>query len=122
MVVSGIETKSAGSKPLTLNRRESEASRRASQSSVAGQKSGPTGPTKDPHTLEREARDRERLLKEAQRMAVIAGRSTGVKRSREGGDDRGGRRKSRRSEAVNMEDEEERMSRLEAEREGRRWD
>ncbi|KAI1105913.1 hypothetical protein F4804DRAFT_90211 [Jackrogersella minutella] len=117
---SGLEIKGASSKPSNPNRRDSEPSRRPSQSSTAGQKSGV--PTKDPHTLEREARDRERLLKEAQRMATIAGRTSGVKRSREGGDDRGGRRKSRRSEAVNTEDEEARMRRLEAEREGRRWD
>ncbi|KAI1144053.1 hypothetical protein F5Y05DRAFT_363476 [Hypoxylon sp. FL0543] len=119
---SGLEIKGAGSKPPNSSRPESELSRRASQSSVVGQKSTSGGSTKDPHTLEREARDRERLLKEAQRMATIAGRTTGVKRSRDGGDDHGGRRKSRRSEAVNMEDEEERMRRLEAEREGRRWD
>ncbi|KAI0145951.1 hypothetical protein F4776DRAFT_674631 [Hypoxylon sp. NC0597] len=121
-VPSGLEIKGAGSKPPNPSRSENELSRRASQSSTAGQKSAPGGSTKDPHTLEREARDRERLLKEAQRMATIAGRTTGVKRSRDGGDDRGGRRKSRRSEAVNMGDEEERMRRLEAEREGRRWD
>ncbi|KAI0840581.1 hypothetical protein F5Y06DRAFT_243524 [Hypoxylon sp. FL0890] len=114
--VSGLEIKGTGSKPPNSSRPENESSRRVSQSSTAG------GPTKDPHTLEREARDRERLLKEAQRMATIAGRTTGVKRGRDGGDDRGGRRKSRRSEAVNMGDEEERMRRLEVEREGRRWD
>ncbi|KAI0013717.1 hypothetical protein F4779DRAFT_562939 [Xylariaceae sp. FL0662B] len=117
---SGLEIKGASSKSSNVNRRESEPLRRASQSSSAGQKSTPNGTTKDPHTLEREARNRERLLKEAQRIAGLAGR-TGVKRTREGGDDRGGRRKSRRSEAV-MEDEEGRMKRLEAEREGRRWD
>jgi hypothetical protein len=53
-------------------------------------------------------------------MASLAGRSSG-KRSRDAGDDRSGRRKSRRSEAVSMDDE-ERMRRIEAEREGRRWD
>ncbi|KAI2618662.1 hypothetical protein GGS26DRAFT_574072 [Hypomontagnella submonticulosa] len=119
---SELEGKGAGSRPSNSNSRESESSRRPSQSSVAGQKPALGMSTKDPHTSEREARDRERLLKEAQRMATIVGRSTGVKRSREGGDDRGGRRKSRRSEAVTMDDEESRMRRLEAEREGRRWD
>ncbi len=84
---------------------------------------------KDPHTLEREARDRERLLKEAQRIAGMAG----WKRSRgDDGDDAGSRKgrrtgsstsaaASRRSEAINGGDEEERMRRLEAEREGDRW-
>ncbi|KAI2465898.1 hypothetical protein F4781DRAFT_372840 [Annulohypoxylon bovei var. microspora] len=118
---SGLEIKGASSKS-NANRHDSEPSRRASQSSIAGQKSTSGAGTKDPHTMEREARDRERLLKEAQRMATIAGRTSGVKRSRDTGDDRGGRRKSRRSEAVNMEDEEDRMRRLEAEREDRRWD
>ncbi|KAI1768953.1 hypothetical protein GGR53DRAFT_476480 [Hypoxylon sp. FL1150] len=122
-VSSGIEIKGASSRPSNQERRESESSRRPSQSSAAGQKPTAGGPSKDPHTLEREARNRERLLKEAQRMAVIAGRGGGVKRGRESSDDRGGsRRKSRRSEAVNTEDEEGRMRRLEAEREGRRWD
>ncbi|KAF5703186.1 hypothetical protein FMUND_13122 [Fusarium mundagurra] len=84
---------------------------------------------KDPHTLEREARDRERLLKEAQRIAGMAG----WKRSRgDDGDDAGSRKgrrtgsltsaaASRRSEVINGGDEEERMRRLEAEREGDRW-
>lgn len=72
---------------------------------------------KDPHTLEREARNRERLLKEAQRMAMA-----GSKHSREEGDDGGrkGRRTSRRSDARDGDDE-ERMRRLEAEREAGRW-
>lgn len=82
--------------------------------------SGKSGAKKDPHTLEREARDRERLLKEAQRIAGMAG----LKRSRaDDGDSssRKGRRTGRRSEAVSGGDEEERMRRLEAEREGGRW-
>jgi hypothetical protein len=73
------------------------------------------------HTLEREARDRERLLKEAQRMASFSGGKR--TRSSDAGDE-GGRskhRKSRRVEAVDGGDEEERMRRLEAEREGGRW-
>ncbi|PHH62915.1 hypothetical protein CDD81_6548 [Ophiocordyceps australis] len=79
---------------------------------------------KDPHTLEREARDRERLLKEAQRMAGLASLA-GNKRGRDGGggDDDGGRksrRASKRSEA--RDGDEERLRRLEAEREGGRWD
>ncbi|KAI1490045.1 hypothetical protein F5X96DRAFT_638098 [Biscogniauxia mediterranea] len=119
---SGTEVKNMATRPSNPPKRESEPSRRPSQSSsAAGQKSTSGVPTKDPHTLEREARDRERLLKEAQRIAGLAGRS-GVKRSREGGDDRGSRRKSRRSEAVSMDEGEDRMRRLEAEREGRRWD
>lgn len=119
----GLEIKGASSRPSHSNRRESGPSRRDSQVSGAGHKSTSNVPMKDPHQLEREARDRERLLKETQRMAAITGRGGGVKRSRESGDDRGGsRRKSRRSEAVNGEDEEGRMRRLEAEREGRRWD
>ncbi|KAG5978029.1 hypothetical protein E4U56_005507 [Claviceps arundinis] len=79
----------------------------------------------DPHTLEREARNRERLLKEAQRMAGLASLA-GSKRSRdELGDDaptsRRDRRTGRRTDARNGVDEEERMRRLEAEREGGRW-
>ncbi|KAI3336473.1 hypothetical protein HD806DRAFT_7225 [Xylariaceae sp. AK1471] len=119
-----LEIRGASSRPSDLQRRESETSRRASQSSATGgQKSIPSASGKDPHTLEREARDRERLLKEAQRIAGmtgLAGRSSG-KRNREAGDDRSGRRKSRRSETVSMDDE-ARMRRIEAEREGRRWD
>ncbi|KAI1661770.1 hypothetical protein F4813DRAFT_345695 [Daldinia decipiens] len=119
--VSVPDIKGSSSKPSNSSRRETGSSRRASHSSAAVQKPSSGATSKDPHTLEREARDRERLLKEAQRMATI-GRTTGVKRSRDGGDDRSSRRKSRRSEAVNTEDEEGRMRRLEAEREGRRWD
>ncbi|KAI1333794.1 hypothetical protein F5Y15DRAFT_404015 [Xylariaceae sp. FL0016] len=112
--------KGASSRPSVPPKHGSEPSRRASQVSVGsqGQKGG-----KDPHTLEREARDRERLLREAARIAGLTGLAgrAGSKRSRDAGDDRGGRRKSRRSEAV-AEDEEERMSRLEKEREGGRWE
>lgn len=118
---SGAETKGANSRPSDSSRIDQEPSRRASQSSTAGQKAPPTGPSKDPHTLEREARDRERLLKEAQRIAGLAGLA-GKKRGRDGGEERSGRRKSRRSEAVNTDEEEARMRRLEAEREGRRWE
>ncbi|KAI9167429.1 Vacuolar protein sorting-associated protein [Paramyrothecium foliicola] len=90
--------------------------RRGSQTSTGG------GGHKDAHTLEREARNRERLLKEAQRMAGLTG-LVGVKRSREDGDEgaRKGRRTGRRGETVDGGDEEERMRRLEAEREGGRW-
>lgn len=77
--------------------------------------------------MEREARNRERLLKEAQRMAGLAS-VAGSKRGRdEAGDDnnnngsRKDRRTSRRGEAREHGDEEERMRRLEAEREGGRW-
>ncbi|RYP50771.1 hypothetical protein DL768_003769 [Monosporascus sp. mg162] len=119
---SELEIKGTSTKPSNSSKNESEPSRRASQSSTSGQKSAPTGPAKDPHTLEREARDRERLLKEAQRIAGLAGLA-GKKRARDGGDDRGSsRRKNRRSEAVNTDEEETRMRRLEAEREGRRWE
>ncbi|KAK8124709.1 uncharacterized protein PG998_000468 [Apiospora kogelbergensis] len=131
MSIKGAGSKSqsksgSGSKSSRSHIRESESSsRRPPKASASGSK-GATASTssssgKDPHTLEREARDRERLLKEAQRMAGMAGLA-GLKRSRDAGDDRvGGRRKSRRSEAV-YDDEEERMRRLEAERESGRWD
>ncbi|KAI1268245.1 hypothetical protein F5Y18DRAFT_374390 [Xylariaceae sp. FL1019] len=114
-----FEIKGATSRSSNSQRRESQDSRRPSQSSAAGQRSGSGASGKDPHTLEREARDRERLLKEAQRiagMASLAGRGSG-KRSRDVDDDRGGRRKSRRDT-----DDEERMRRVEAERDARRWD
>jgi len=68
----------------------------------------------DPHTIEREARNRERLLKEAQRMAGLAG---GRKRSRDDGDAKGGVKKRGRGH----ENEEARISRLEEERESARW-
>lgn len=74
-----------------------------------GASRGGGGTAKDPHTLEREARNRERLVKEAQRMAGLAG----AKRGRDDGDDGGrakGRRSGRRSEARDCE-----------EREGGRW-
>lgn len=78
----------------------------------------PTAPAvQDPHTLEREARNRERLLKEAQRIAGLTGMA-GAKRSREDAEDsRKGRKKGRRGE----DSDEARMARLEAEREGARW-
>ncbi len=92
-------------------------------------------PAIDPHTLEREARNRERLLKEAQRIAGLAaasaGGAVGRKRSRDdegaglGGDEgrngsgRSGR-KYRRG-AGEREGDEERVARLESEREAARW-
>ncbi|KAG6035249.1 hypothetical protein E4U19_005039 [Claviceps sp. Clav32 group G5] len=102
----------------------STSSRRASPSRDRDKPSH--GESTDPHTLEREARNRERLLKEAQRMAGLASLA-GSKRSRdELGDDAGptsrrDRRTGRRTEARDGVDEEERMRRLEAEREGGRW-
>lgn len=83
----------------------------------------------DPHAAEREARNRERLLKEARKMASLAGLTglAGAKRGR-GGDEEGGhgerrssRRKGRRGEVVSVDEEEERMRRLEAERESARF-
>jgi len=68
----------------------------------------------DPHTIEREARNRERLLKEAQRMAGLAG---GRKRSRDDTDIKGGLKKRGRGH----ENEEARIARLEEERESARW-
>ncbi|KJZ77051.1 hypothetical protein HIM_03372 [Hirsutella minnesotensis 3608] len=79
-----------------------------------------TGTSKDPHTVEREARNRERLLKEAQRMAGLTSLA-GAKRGRENGDD-GGRKPRRVSRREASDGDEERMRRLEAEREGGRWD
>ncbi|KAG6273957.1 hypothetical protein E4U47_001739 [Claviceps purpurea] len=102
----------------------STSSRRASPSRDRDKPSN--SESTDPHTLEREARNRERLLKEAQRMAGLASLA-GSKRGRdELGDDAGpasrrDRRTGRRTEARDGVDEEERMRRLEAEREGGRW-
>ena len=86
------------------------------RSSIA---SGSLKPTpKDTHAAERDAKNRDRLVKEAQRMMF-----SGIKRSRDGGDDgRKDRRKSRRSEAVNVDESEERLKKLEAEREAARWE
>lgn len=80
---------------------------------------GQGGTPKNEHTLEREARNRERLLKEAQRMAGFAGLA-GSKRGRDGGGGDGDGRKARRG--GRRDKDEERMRRLEAEREGGRWD
>jgi hypothetical protein len=82
-------------------------------------------PAVDPHTLEREARNRERLLKEAQRIAGLAAAAAGVgrKRSRDegatGGIDDG--RKGRKHRRGEREGDEERIARLENERENSRW-
>jgi len=72
------------------------------------------GAVQDPHTIEREARNRERLLKEAQRIAGLAG---GRKRSRDDTDTKGGLKKRGRGH----ENEEARVARLEEERESARW-
>ena len=67
---------------------------------------------------ERAARDRERLLSETRKMAAF-----GVKRGRDDGDDaRRARRKGHRGQVVNAADEEERMQRMEREREAARYD
>ncbi|KAJ0309249.1 hypothetical protein COL516b_003147 [Colletotrichum fioriniae] len=122
---SGLEIKGVGLKSGRSSDRQ-DGGRRDSQASV-NSKSAPSIPTKDAHALEREARDRERLLKETQRMAGLAGLA-GAKRSRDessgggGGEDgKRSRRKGRRSEAISIDEEEERMRRMEAEREGSRW-
>ncbi|KAH7041094.1 uncharacterized protein B0I36DRAFT_379917 [Microdochium trichocladiopsis] len=123
--IKGNATGSGG----TLNhKRNSESASRSgggTKGSGSSTQPAPSSSTagKDIHTLEREARDRERLLKEAQRIAGMAG-FAGSKRGRDDSDDRGSgsRRKSRRSEAVNADEEESRMRRLEAERERDRWD
>ncbi|KAG9237151.1 hypothetical protein BJ875DRAFT_533101 [Amylocarpus encephaloides] len=84
----------------------------------------PTAPAgQDPHTMEREARNRERLLKEAQRMAGMSG-GQARKRSRDDVEDassRKGRKKGRRGGTLAGDDEEERLAKMEAEREGARW-
>jgi hypothetical protein len=66
------------------------------------------------------------LLKEAQRIAGLTGMGgVGRKRSRDEGEELGGRKgrkKGRRGGAVmGDENEEARLARLEAEREGARW-
>ncbi|CAG8958150.1 hypothetical protein HYFRA_00000499 [Hymenoscyphus fraxineus] len=90
-------------------------------------KSAPAPAAQDPHTMEREARNRERLLKESQRLAALTGGES-RKRSRDDGDDAGTGRKgrrtgksSRRGGAVVGDEEEARLARMEAEREGARW-
>ncbi|KAH6669049.1 hypothetical protein B0J14DRAFT_547380 [Halenospora varia] len=85
-------------------------------------KSSTAPPVQDPHTLEREKRNRERLLKEAQRIAGLTAGMSGKKRGRDDEETgRKGRKKGRRSGAIAGDDEEARISRLEAERESARW-
>jgi hypothetical protein len=85
---------------------------------------------KDPYAAEREAANRERLRKEARQMAERVKKhieDSGTKRRR--GDDvadsserrSSHRRKGRRGEVVSVDEEEERMRRLEAERESARF-
>jgi len=101
--------------------RNSHERRDGDQQGSHGSNSKASAP-KDAHTLEREARNLERVQKEAQRMAAA---KAGSKRGREdgGGDDGGrkSRRTSRRSDARDGFDDEDRMRRLEAEREAGRW-
>jgi len=88
-------------------------------------------PAIDPHTLEREARNRERLLKEAQRIAGLAAAAsggTGRKRSRDeplvglaGDESRNGRSGRKYRRGGEREVDEERIARLESEREAGRW-
>lgn len=108
----GLEIKGSSNK----SRETVDTGRRPSQSTSA--KASPT----DPHADERARRDRERLLKETQKMASLAGLAGGKRGRDDGEDGRRSRRKGRRGEVVSVEDEEERMRRLEAEREGARWD
>ncbi|KAL8388555.1 hypothetical protein RB595_009053 [Gaeumannomyces hyphopodioides] len=123
-----FEIKGVSSKSATGGSGDRDhASRRESQVSASGAATA----VRDVHAEEREKRNRERLMKEAQKLAGLAGGggggSSGNKRSRGGGDDGGdssskrSRRKGRRGEAVSVGDEEDRMRRLEAEREEARW-
>lgn len=121
-----FEIKGVSSKSATGGSGDRDhASRRESQVSSSGTATA----ARDVHAEEREKRNRERLMKEAQKLAGLAGGGGGGggnKRSRGGGDDgdsssKRSRRKGRRGEAVAVGDEEDRMRRLEAEREGARW-
>jgi hypothetical protein len=88
-------------------------------------------PAIDPHTLEREARNRERLLKEAQRIAGLAAAASGGsgrKRSRDeplagmaGDESRNSRSGRKHRRGGEREGDEERIARLENEREAGRW-
>ncbi|KAK3322564.1 hypothetical protein B0H66DRAFT_208612 [Apodospora peruviana] len=124
-----------------VSQSQSQQRRRSSQASTAA--AAALGGL-DPHAAERAARDRERLLKETRRMASLAGSmakmfpgAVGAKRRRDSADAEGGgdkeesergssRRKGRRGEIMvrinDDADEEERMRRLEAEREQARYD
>ncbi|RDA91072.1 hypothetical protein CP533_3055 [Ophiocordyceps camponoti-saundersi (nom. inval.)] len=95
--------------------RRSSAAAAMTNSSTTNHTNAAAAVVTDPHTMEREARNRERLLKEAQRIAGLAGSKRGRDTSDEGL--RRGRRAVRRSD-----EDEERMRRLEVEREGGRWD
>lgn len=104
----------------------SRGSRYRDKNKEASKSSNPVVPiVRDPHELEREARNRERLLKEAQRIAGLSGGLSSRKRiSDDGKNDDGkwkGRSKKLRGGAISGEDEEVRLARMEAEREGARW-
>ncbi|KAH8894764.1 hypothetical protein GQ53DRAFT_62025 [Thozetella sp. PMI_491] len=115
----GLETKAGGGAKTRESGPAAPAtspSRRSSQASLRA----PSGPTTapDPHAAERAARDRERLLSETRKLAAF-----GAKRGRDEGDDgRRSRRKGHRGQVVSVGDEEERMRRMEREREAARYD
>ncbi|ROW14373.1 hypothetical protein VPNG_03893 [Cytospora leucostoma] len=96
----------------------SSASRRQSSSSASAAK--PASAALDPHAAERERRNRERLLKETQRLAQFTGLKRRSTDDVSGGDAKRSRRHRRGGEVVD-EDEEARLKRSEAEREGSRW-
>ncbi|KAK7736251.1 hypothetical protein SLS53_007086 [Cytospora paraplurivora] len=93
-------------------------SRRRSSSSASAAK--PASAALDPHAAERERRNRERLLKETQRLAQFTGLKRRSTDDVSGGDAKRSRRHRRGGEVVD-EDEEARLKRSEAEREGSRW-
>ncbi|ROV94694.1 hypothetical protein VSDG_06185 [Cytospora chrysosperma] len=98
------------------NRDRDRDSRRSSSASTMAK---PTAAL-DPHAAERERRNRERLLKETQRLAQFTGLKRRSTDDVSGGDPKRSRRHRRGGEVLD-EDEEARLKRSEAEREGSRW-
>ncbi|ROW12182.1 hypothetical protein VMCG_00201 [Cytospora schulzeri] len=96
--------------------------RRRSSSASTMAKPATTSAALDPHAAERERRNRERLLKETQRLAQFTGLKRRSTDDVPGGDAKRSRRQHhRRGGEVLDEDEEARLKRSEAEREGSRW-
>ncbi|KUI58791.1 hypothetical protein VP1G_06066 [Cytospora mali] len=110
--------------PKSRSSRDDKYGDRSRTASPAGSRKSshpkPAGAALDPHAAERERRNRERLLKETQRLAQFTGLKRRSTDDIAGGDAKRSRRHRRGGEVID-EDEEARLKRSEAEREGSRW-